>query len=270
MYAIQSKDGTRIACHRSGSGPPLVLVHGGTADHTRWAPILPQLDEHFTVYAMDRRGRGGSGDTEPYSIEREFEDVSAVIDGVADADGADVVAHSFGAACAFEAALLTNHIRRLVLYEPAPPGFREPPGTIARMRQQLEAGDREGLLRTFLLDVAGLTPAELDLMRSAPSWQGRVAAAHTILRELESISALPQFDGDRFGRLQTPTLLLRGGDSHPAYSETIEKIHAMLPDSRIVVMAGQQHIAMNTAPELFLREVLGFLLDRRPATTHDR
>jgi pimeloyl-ACP methyl ester carboxylesterase len=65
MYKIQSKDGTLLACQRSGTGPPLILVHGGTADHTRWAPILPALEEHFTVYAMDRRGRGSSGDTEP-------------------------------------------------------------------------------------------------------------------------------------------------------------------------------------------------------------
>jgi pimeloyl-ACP methyl ester carboxylesterase len=127
MYKIQSKDGTLIACQRSGTGPPLVLVHGGTADHTRWAPILPALEEHFTVYAMDRRGRGSSGDTEPYTIQREFEDIGALVDAVAGDGKVDVLAHSFGASCAFEAALLTKEIRKLVLYEPAPPGLTESP-----------------------------------------------------------------------------------------------------------------------------------------------
>ncbi len=75
METITSKDGTMIAYQRSGTGPPLVLVHGTTADHTRWVPILPALEQHFTVYALDRRGRGGSGDAEQYVIEREFEDI---------------------------------------------------------------------------------------------------------------------------------------------------------------------------------------------------
>jgi pimeloyl-ACP methyl ester carboxylesterase len=260
MYKIQSKDGTQIGCQRSGSGPPLVLIHGASADLTRWAPILPALEMHFTVYAMDRRGRGGSGDAESYAIQREFEDVAALIDSVAEGGKVDVLGHSFGGLCAFEAALLTSNIRQLVLYEPASPGFQEPPDTIARMRQQLEAGDRDGLLSTFLLGAAGLTPAELELMRSVPAWQGRVAAAHTILRELDGLAALPPFDAERFRRLETPTLLLLGGDSVAVYRETIEQIHSMLPNSQIVVMPGQQHIAMNTAPELFLREVLGFLI----------
>jgi peptide-methionine (S)-S-oxide reductase len=84
MATITSKDGTRIAYSRSGSGPPLVLVHGTTADHTRWARVLPELEPHFTVYAMDRRGRGGSGDAADYAIEREFEDVAAVVDAIGD------------------------------------------------------------------------------------------------------------------------------------------------------------------------------------------
>jgi pimeloyl-ACP methyl ester carboxylesterase len=74
MDKVRSKDGTLIAFQKSGTGAPLVLVHGTSADHTRWAPVLPPLASRFTVYAMDRRGRGGSGDTDPYAIEREFED----------------------------------------------------------------------------------------------------------------------------------------------------------------------------------------------------
>jgi pimeloyl-ACP methyl ester carboxylesterase len=260
MHRIHSKDGTGIAYRLSGTGPPIVLVHGATADHTRWAPILPALEERFTVAAMDRRGRGGSGDAESYAIQREFEDVAALIESVADAGKADVLAHSFGALCALEAAFLTNGIRRLVLYEPPPPGFRESPDIVDKMRRQLDAGDREGLLGTFLLEAAGLTPPELELMRAAPAWKGRVEAAHTILRELDGIAGLTPFEEERLAPMETPTLLLLGGDSHEVYKETIERIHSMLPKSRIVVMPGQQHVAMNTAPELFLREVLDFLL----------
>lgn len=260
MHVTTSKDGTRIVSATSGTGPPLVLVHGGTADHTRWAPILPALEEHFTVYAMDRRGRGRSGDTEPYAIEREFEDIAALIDSVAQDGEVDVLAHSFGAVCAFEAALLTGRIRRLILYEPPPPGFEAPAEPLARMRRQLDSGDREGLLGTFLVDLAGLTPAELEVMRSVPAWHARVAAAHTILRELDAIATSQPFAAERFSQLQTPTLLLLGGNSSTAYAGTVEQIHSILPDSRIIVLPGQQHIAMNTAPELFVREVLAFLL----------
>lgn len=77
-----SEDGTLIGYWRTGEGPPLVLVHGTSADHTRWDPALPTLEEHFTVYAMDRRGRGGSGDAAAYSLEREVEDVVTLIDSI--------------------------------------------------------------------------------------------------------------------------------------------------------------------------------------------
>lgn len=82
MNEVRSKDGALIAFQKSGIGAPLVLVHGTSADHTRWASVLPSLASRFTVYAMDRRGRGGSGDTDPYAIEREFEDVVAVVDSI--------------------------------------------------------------------------------------------------------------------------------------------------------------------------------------------
>ena len=111
------------------SGPPLVLVHGATADHTAFRVVGPMLATTFTVHAIDRRGRGASGDTAPYSIEREFEDVAAVADALAAEDRAspvDVVGHSYGGRCALGAALLTDAIRRVVSYEgaPTPAGHR--------------------------------------------------------------------------------------------------------------------------------------------------
>jgi pimeloyl-ACP methyl ester carboxylesterase len=95
---VVSRDGTEIAYWTSGDGPPLVLVHGAPADHTRWRPLLPYLESHATVHAMDRRGRGASGDAPDYHLAREFEDVAAVVDAVAEASrsAVDVYGHSFG------------------------------------------------------------------------------------------------------------------------------------------------------------------------------
>ena len=153
---VRSRDGTRIAVFRSGDGPPLVLVHGATADHTAFRVVGPMFGTSFAVYAIDRRGRGASGDAEgPYSIEREFEDVAAVAETLAaDAGGpVDVFGHSYGGRCALGAALLTDSIRRVISYEgaPTPPGSSyHPPGIEDRLRERLAAGDNDGALATFL------------------------------------------------------------------------------------------------------------------------
>lgn len=119
MQTVISKDGTRIAFWRSGSGPPLLLVHGATADHTTtWRFVLPELEQHFAVYAMDRRARGSSGDTLPYDLQREAEDVVAVVESIG--EPVNLLGHSYGGLCAIEAALLTENLRRLILYEGVP------------------------------------------------------------------------------------------------------------------------------------------------------
>jgi pimeloyl-ACP methyl ester carboxylesterase len=102
---IVSRDGTTIGVWRSGDGPPLVLVHGAAADHSRWAPVLPALEQRFTVLAIDRRGRGASGDASDYEIEREYEDLAEVVASVG--EEAAVLGHSYGGICALECALLT-------------------------------------------------------------------------------------------------------------------------------------------------------------------
>ena len=109
MMRVRSRDGTEIAYWTSGEGPPLVVVHGTPADHTRWRPLLPYLEPHLTVHAMDRRGRGASGDAPDYGLAREYEDVAAVVDAVAEASGApvDLYGHSHGGIVAFGAATLT-------------------------------------------------------------------------------------------------------------------------------------------------------------------
>ena len=258
MNTVKSKDGTPIAVTKSGHGPALVLVHGTTADHARWAPILPRLEERFTVYAIDRRGRGKSGDAAEYSIEREFDDVAAVVDSIG--EPVLLLGHSYGAICSLEASLRTSNVRKLVLYEPPVPSGVPiyPEGSIDRLQAMLDRGDREGVVKTFFREIVHMPPAELDMLQSLPNWPARVAAAHTIPRELRSDDTY-RFDPARFAGMRTPTLLLLGGDSPQFFKKAIESVHTALPESRIVVMPGQQHTAINTAPELFLREVLAFL-----------
>lgn len=208
---------------------------------------------------MSRRGRGGSGDGHEYAIQREFEDIATLVDAIN--EPVNLLGHSFGAFCSLEASLLTSHINRLILYEPPPPGIKGTlsPEVAATLQALLDAGDRDGVISTFLLKVAQVPPAELELLRSLPAWAGRVAAAHTILREIIALEQLPLFDPARFKTLKIPTLLLLGGDSPPLYRESIEQIHNALADSTTVILPGQQHVAMNTAPGLFVGEVLAFL-----------
>src|SRR5687767_12504745 len=116
---VASQDGTSIAVQVTGRGAPLLLVHGTTADHSRWTPLLPALEARFTVHAMDRRGRGESGDAADYSLVREFEDVAAVVDAIG--GPVNLLGHSYGALCSLEAALRTSNLRKLILYEPPIP-----------------------------------------------------------------------------------------------------------------------------------------------------
>jgi pimeloyl-ACP methyl ester carboxylesterase len=120
---VTTESGTPVAYWRSGKGPPLVLVHGTAADHSRWSPVLPALEERFTVNAIDRRGRGGSGDTDDYPVEREFEDVAAVVDSLG--EPVNLLGHSYGGLLALEAALLTipRELRAIKSYRLDPQRF---------------------------------------------------------------------------------------------------------------------------------------------------
>ena len=258
MQTVRSKDGTPIAYAKSGQGRPLVLVHGTSADHARWAPILPELEKRYTVYAIDRRGRGGSGDAPDYAIEREFEDIACVVDAIG--EPVYLMGHSYGAICSLEASTRTKNVAKLVLYEPPIPSDVPiyPPGAIDRLQELLDAGDRVGVVTTFFIEVVRMPKHELDMLQSLPNWGARVAAAHTLPRELRADDVY-YFDPARFAGDRVPTLLLLGGDSPPFFKAAIEKVHAALPDSKVVVMPGQQHTAINTAPALYLREVQGFL-----------
>jgi pimeloyl-ACP methyl ester carboxylesterase len=267
---VTSKDGTPIACWRSGEGPPLVLVHGTAADHGRWRPVLPAFEERFTVFAVDRRGRGGSGDSDDYAIEREFEDVAVVVDSLG--EPVNLLGHSYGALCALEATLLASNVRELVLYDPGIEVAGQeiyPHEVIERLEALLGAGDRDGVVGTTMREVAGLPPETVEYMRSQPVWQARVEAAHTIPRELRAVKAY-SLDPQRFRDLGVPTLLLSGGDSPAALRKAAEAVDEVLPDSRIVVMQGQGHAAMDTGTDLFTTEVLRFLTSQQVLQRADR
>ena len=259
---VVSRDGTEIAMFVRGEGPPLLLVHGGLGDHTRWDALRPHLEPHATVYAMDRRGRGASGDGPDYALEREFEDVAAVVDAVAHRSGAPVTVygHSYGGLCAFGAARLTSGIDRLVLYEGWPPvdptAWAPPAGVLEQLEDLLVAGHREVMLETFLRGFVKMSDEEIDAYRQQPSWEARVAAAHTIIRE-ERAFQKSAFDPEEAARVAVPTLLLVGEDQSLDWQA--EVVRDALPEARISVLAGQGHTADIVAPELVAAEVVGFL-----------
>ena len=263
-----SRDGTEIAWWTSGEGPPLVLVHGAVADHRRWRPLLPYLERFATVHALDRRGRGASGDAPGYDLKREFEDVAAVVDAVAEASGSavDLYGHSFGGLCAFGAATLTANLRRLVLYEgwpPVDPVTRElPAGVGERLDALLAEGDHDAVVETMFGEVVRMPEAELAALRAQPSWPARVAAAPTITRELRAIPEAA-FDTEQAARISVPTLLLTGSVSRDPFAADVGTVAAALPDARIVVLEGQQHVADILAPEVVAGHLAAFLRDHR-------
>lgn len=269
MNRVRSNDGTLIAYESSGSGPALLLVHGGMSHPDRWMSLLPDLEPAFTVHRMARRGVDGSSEGPDYSPERQGEDVAAV----AQAIGAPVavLGHSYGAICALEGATLSPAISRLVLYEP-PYGLpKTPPGFFARLAAMLEAGDRDGVFVTFNREMVHMPDHEIEIQRAQPSYAGKLASIHTVVLELRALEQY-RFDAARMSRVQAHLLLLLGGESPTYFRAAQEMVQAALPQSRLVVLPGQKHIAMDTARELFLRTVMGFLsededdarLDRRP------
>lgn len=262
---VRSRDGTEIACWTTGAGPPLVVVHGTPADHTRWRPLLPYLEPHFTVHAIDRRGRGGSGDSSEYALEREFEDAAAVVDAVADASGqaVNVYGHSHGGIVAFGAAALTSNINTLVLYEgwhvPNPEVYSLPEGLDERMDALLAAGDRDAVVELLFRELDDMSDEDMAAFRAAPSWPGRVAAAHTITREIRD-ERTARLDPELALKITVPVVLVTGDKSADASRAEIESVAAALPNARILVLDGQEHVADVLEPELFAARVVPFIL----------
>lgn len=253
---ITSADGTEIAVFESGAdGPSLVLVHGTTADHTRWAPVLDGLSAMAHVYAVDRRGRGASGDGPEYSWEREAEDIAAVVDAVP--RPVVLLGHSFGGARSLDA-VATAGCRpdALAVYEPALAvngPFAE--DGIRALNALAAAGDDEKLLVEFFTKMAGVSEAELPVMMAAPSWAARVKAAHTIPREYDAVNTRG-FDAAALGAAVTmPFTVMKGTEGSPELMAAADAVHAAVPGSRLVVFEGHGHAVMDTGPDLFLAAV---------------
>ncbi|HXG41035.1 MAG TPA: alpha/beta hydrolase, partial [Candidatus Limnocylindrales bacterium] len=260
-----SADGTPIALFRLGRalGRPALLVHGSAADHTTWRVAGPLLAADRDVWALDRRGRGASGDTAPYDLEREADDLVAAIEAIRRATGerVDVVGHSFGGRVGLEAARLSASLGRLVVYEGAPPT----PDRLAdrrRLLRRLETLRRahvpDVLLGTFLREAVGLTDAELAAYRSSPVWPRRVAAAGTLLRELRADVDRPPRP-DSFGRIRIPVLQIVGGASPAPFRVAAAALDGALPEGRLVVIEGARHAAHHSHPEAFVAAVRRFL-----------
>ena len=263
---VRSDDGTAIAVFTAGEGPPLVLVHGAAADHTTFRVLGPLLASRFTTHAIDRRGRGASGDTTPYAIEREFQDVAAVASELArEGSGpVDVFGHSYGGRCALGAALRTQDVDRVISYEgaPTPPGERYGDAAlVAELAALADAREPETLLVTFMTRVVGMTPDELDRYRADPIWPRRVAAAPTIAREV-AVESGEEAGIERLGAVHRPVLQLLGGDSRREFRIAAAALDDRLVAGTIVVIPGARHAAHHTHPDAVVEAVSAFLVDR--------
>lgn len=264
---VRSRDGTRIAVFTSGQGAPLVLVHGTTADHTTFRALGPVLAATHTIHAIDRRGRGASGDgAGEYRIGLEYEDVAAVADAVAAEAGepVDVVGHSYGGRCALGAALRTSSIRRLVVYEGAPsrpgsPGYL-PPGAEDRIAALIAAGGRDAALETFFREVVRMPEPELAAYRADPVWPVRVAAVDTTLREIAAETS-PEASLEVLGRVGQPVLQILGGASAESFRDATHALDERLADGRIVAIDGARHAAHHTHVAAMAAAIRAFLAD---------
>jgi pimeloyl-ACP methyl ester carboxylesterase len=257
IIKVTSKDGTSIAVECAGTGPSLVIVHGGVGDHSRWKPLFPLFAPRFTVCAMDRRGHGASGDSQNYSLQKEAEDVAAVVNSRP--APVFLLGHSYGGVCAVEAAFLTDKISKLVLYEP-PLQERNHSAVASKMQSMVEAGQQEQALVTFLKEIVMISPGEIETMKTRPAWRGLATGIELQIRQIRALDAY-RFDAKRFSTLKVPTLLLTGDKTASSdLKRAISSLLGALPNRTLVVFQGQEHNAMDNIPQQFADAVINFLL----------
>jgi len=252
MRKVISKDGTPIVFDQSGQGPALMLVAAAFGTRSGEASLAAALAPNFTVFAYDRRGRGESGDAAPYAVEREVEDIDALI---TEAGGkAFVFGHSSGAVLALEAArLLPTKITKLALYE-APfiiDSSRPPaPEDFAQHLTELVSSGRRGEAVEYFMTVQG-APAEMTAyMRQSPMWPGLEAVSHTLAYDVTIMGNTQRGDPlplRKWASVAVPTLVMDGTlsfgreEGHAFMRHGAQELAAILPDARHRTLQGQDH-----------------------------
>jgi pimeloyl-ACP methyl ester carboxylesterase len=255
---VRSADGTRIGYRRLGAGPAIVMVHGSVSTHTDRMPAARLLANRHTCYVMDRRGRRGSGAGHgPYSIEREYEDVCAVLEAAG--PGAALAGHSYGAICSMGAAL-RHPVPRLILYEPPLPvgGLiaGEPLAVYARI---VAEGHLEQAMELGLREFTRLRPHVIEAIRTSRGWPRLCHLAPTWTRELEAVDSLPA-SVEHYRAIACPVLIILGTVSteHPMQNAT-RALARTLPDVRVEPLPGQNHLGLRGDPETVARLIAQFL-----------
>lgn len=248
MKTVTSKDGTIIAFDQSGLGPALILIHGATqyrATDQGMQQLADLLARHFTVVQYDRRGRGESTDTPPFAVERELEDIEALIDAVG--GSAFIYGMSSGAVLAMEAAIvLPGKVRKLAMYEPP---FNDDEAARQRWKdytgqlRELLAQGRRGDAMALFLHLVGVSPEQIEGMRRALTWPRAEAVAPTLAYDHFALmgeeAVVPV---QRAAGVTVPALVLVGGASYGFMHQTAEKLAQAIPDARWRTLEGQTHV----------------------------
>jgi pimeloyl-ACP methyl ester carboxylesterase len=257
LQRVTSKDGTSIAFDRLGDGPPIVLVCGGSTDRMANSGLAAQLASDFSVYNFDRRGRGDSGDTQPYAVEREVEDIAAVIDAAG--GRAALYGTSSGAALALTAAAaLGDKVSKLLLWEPpyfVDPAMRPPLDSVAQYEQRIAEGRRGDAVEYFMTQVVRMPADFAAFARTQPWWAGQEKIAHTLAYDGRCMEdyLLPT---KRAEAVTTPTLVIAGSASFPALPESAEALAKLLPNGQFRLLEGQEH---NVSPDVLAPVMKAFL-----------
>ena len=257
METVTSSDGTSIAFRRAGAGDPVLLFHGGgPATAESWAQVVPALTPWYEVTAMDRRGRGASRPIQDYSLEREFDDLAAVIDALG--GGVHLVGHSSGARVAMLAASRGLDVRSLTLYEPAL-NLDAIEAALDGVQALVGAGEVDTALERFFAEI-GATPDELAMVRGLPEvWERMVDAMPFFPVEAAALRTL-DVDAAVAARIEVPVLLLVGElTDAPQFLGGLDEVEAALPDARRVTIPGQRHLANAFAPDVLAGAVREFL-----------
>lgn len=258
-HHVRSKDGTPIAYERRGTGPALIVVDGALCSRA-FGPspkLAPLLAQHFTVYTYDRRGRGESGNTNPYSPAREVDDLAALINVAG--GKATLVGLSSGGALALEAAASGLAVDTVVAYQPPyvdDTGLRGGHAHEGHLKQLLAEGNRAGAVKYFMKDMVGAPAAMVVLLRLMPwIWRKLVAVADTLPHDAAVMTAF-RVPRKRFASIRVPALIMNGGKTDSRLREAALVVADSIPLAKHRELAGQTH---NVKPEILVPAVVEFL-----------